>query len=153
MTEALQHIYNDAGRKYIQPNERNDCTVRALAISTDRGYNVAHNFLKGRGRKCRKSFFFPKKRSDDCALGHEFIWRSFSLVKGQKRMSPERFAIKFPKGVYICKTVKHVYAVVNGVINDAYKIDWYDGRCVYGCWQVTNLNPDVDDGWENEGGQ
>jgi len=54
-------------------------------------------------------------------------------------MSPERFAIEFSKGVYICKTVKHVYAVVNGIINDAYKVDWYDGRCVYGCWKVDEL--------------
>jgi len=35
--------------------------------------------------------------------------------------------------------VKHVYAVVNGVINDAYKIGWYDGQCVYGCWKVNEL--------------
>ena len=152
MTRTLPHIYTLAGRKYIKPNERNDCTVRALSISTNRGYDIAHNFLKDRGRKCRKSFLFPKKCSNDYALGHEFTWQPFPLMKGEKRMSPERFAVKFPKGIYICKTVKHVYAVMNGVINDAYKIDWYDGRCIYGCWQVTNLTPDTD-GWENEGGQ
>jgi hypothetical protein len=132
----LPHTYTFAGRQQHKPNERHDCTVRALAISTKTDYSVAHDFLKERGRRCRKSFLFPKKCSDDCALGYEFTWKSFPLVKGKKRMSPERFAIEFSKGVYICKTVKHVYAVVNGVINDAFKIDWYDGRCVYGCWEV-----------------
>tara|TARA_R100001132_G_C3272543_1_gene94536 strand:- start:3256 stop:3681 length:426 start_codon:yes stop_codon:yes gene_type:complete len=135
----LPYIYNDAGRKQNRPSERNDCTVRALAISTNIDYSVAHDFLKERGRKCRKSFLFPKKRSDDCALGYEFVWKSFPLVKGKKRMSPERFAIEFSKGVYICKTVKHVYAVVSGVINDTYKVGWYGGRCVYGCWKVKEI--------------
>ena len=152
MAQVLPYVYNDAGRKKNRPSERKDCTVRALAISTNTDYVVAHDFLKERGRKCRRSFLFPKKRSNDRALGHEFIWQSFPLVKGQRRMSPERFAIMFPRGVYICKAAKHVYAVVNGVIKDMEKIDWYDGQCVYGCWKVTNLNPDVD-GWENEGGQ
>ena len=135
----LSYIYNDAGRKQNRPSERNDCTVRALAISTKTDYSVAHDFLKDRGRKYRKSFFFPKKRSNDCALGYEFVWKSFPLMKGKKRMSPARFAIEFSKGVYICKTVKHVYAVVNGVINDTYKIGWYGGRCVYGCWKVKEI--------------
>ena len=134
--KSLSYIYNDAGRKKDRPSERKDCTVRALAISTKTDYSVAHDFLKERGRRCRKSFRFPKKCSDDCALGYEFVWKPFTFVKGKKRMSPARFAIEFSKGVYICKTVKHVYAVVNGIINDAYKIDWYDGRCIYGCWKV-----------------
>jgi len=136
LDEKLPHVYTLGGRKQNNPNERNDCTVRALAISTNTDYKIAHDFLKERGRRCRKSFLFPKKRSDDCALGYEFVWKPFTFVKGKKRMSPERFAIEFSKGVYICKTVRHVYAVVNGVINDAFKIDWYDGRCVYGCWKV-----------------
>ena len=135
----LPYIYNDAGRKQNRPSERNDCTVRALAISTNIDYSVAHDFLKERGRKCRKSFLFPKKRSDDCALGYEFVWKSFPLVKGKKRMSPERFAIEFSKGVYICKTLKHVYAVVDGVINDIEKVSWFDGKCVYGYWEVKEI--------------
>ena len=57
-------------------------------------------------------------------------------------MSPERFIEKFPKGVYICKTVRHVYAVVDGVINDMFVIDWYEGRCVYGCWEVVKSSDD-----------
>jgi len=135
----ISYIYNDAGRKQNKPSERNDCTVRALAISTNTDYKMAHDFLKERGRKCRKPFLFPKKRSDDYALGYEFVWKSFPLVKGKKRMSPERFAIEFSKDVYICKTVKHVYAVVNGVINDTYKTGWHNGRCVYGCWEVKEI--------------
>ena len=136
LDEKLPHVYTLGGRKQNNPNERNDCTVRALAISTNTDYKIAHDFLKERGRRCRKAFRFPNKSSDDCALGYDFIWKPFTFVKGKKRMSPERFAIEFSKGVYICKTVRHVYAVVNGVINDAFKIDWYDGLCVYGCWKV-----------------
>ena len=136
---SIPHTYTLAGRKQNKPNERNDCTVRALAISTNTDYNTAHDFLKERGRRCRKSFLFPKKRSDDCALGYEFVWKPFPLLCGKRRMSPKRFARKFSKGVYICKTTKHVYAVVDGVINDTEKIDWFDGKCVYGCWEVKEI--------------
>ena len=137
--KKLPYIYNDAGRKQSRPKETLDCTVRALAISTNTDYVVAHDFLKERGRKCRKTFLFPKKRSNDCALGYEFVWMPFPLLCGKRRMSPERFARKFSTGVYICKTTKHVYAVVDGVINDTEKIDWFDGKCVYGCWEVKEI--------------
>jgi hypothetical protein len=139
---SLPYVYNDAGRKQNKSNERNDCTVRALSISTKTNYCVAHNFLKERGRKSRKGFLFPKKRSNDYALEYEFIWMPFPFVKGQSRMSPDRFAVEFSKGVYICKMAKHVYAAIEGVVNDVYKIGWYDGRCVYGCWRVIKLEGD-----------
>ena len=137
MNKKIAYVYNDAGRKQSRPSERKDCTVRALAISAKTNYVVAHDFLKERGRRCRKAFLFPKKRSDDYALGYAFIWKSFPLRWwGKKRMNPERFAIEFSKGVYICKTVKHVYVVIDGVINDIEKVSWFDRKCVYGCWKV-----------------
>ena len=137
MNKTIAYVYNDAGRKQSRPSERKDCTVRALAISAKTNYVVAHDFLKERGRRCRKTFLFPKKRSDDYALGYAFIWKSFPLRWwGKKRMNPERFAIEFSKGVYICKTVKHVYVVIDGVINDIEKVSWFNGKCVYGCWKV-----------------
>ena len=137
MNKKIAYIYNDAGRKQSRPSERKDCTVRALAISAKINYVVAHDFLKERGRRCRKTFLFPKKRSDDYALGYAFIWKAFPLRWwGKKRMNPERFAIEFSKGVYICKTVKHVYVVIDGIINDIEKVSWFDGKCVYGCWKV-----------------
>ena len=119
--KSLPYIYNDAGRKKDRPSERKDCTVRALAISTKTNYVVAHDFLKERGRRCRKTFLFPKKRSDDYALGYAFIWKSFPLRWwGKKRMNPERFAEEFPEGVYICRTAKHVYMVQDGVVHDIF---------------------------------
>ena len=137
MNKTIAYVYNDAGRKQSRPSERKDCTVRALAISAKTNYVVAHDFLKDRGRRCRKTFLFPKKRSDDYALGYAFIWKPFPLRWwGKKRMNPERFAIEFSKCVYICKTVKHVYVVIDGVINDIEKVGWFDGKCVYGCWKV-----------------
>ena len=131
------YFYNDAGRlQSKRSKQKNDCTVRALALSAEVDYDVAYDLLKYRGRKASKGHFFPKQRSDDIAFGYKFIWKSFPAVKGQKRMNPERFAIEFPKGVYICKTVKHVYAVIDGIINDIEKVSWFDGKCVYGCWKV-----------------
>ena len=130
-------VYNDAGRlKSKRSKQKNDCTVRALALSAEVDYDVAYDLLKYRGRKASKGHFFPKQRSDDIAFGYKFIWKSFPAVKGQKRMNPERFAIEFSKGVYICKTVKHVYVVIDGIINDIEKVSWFDGKCVYGCWKV-----------------
>jgi len=54
----LPHIYTFAGRKQNKPNERNDCTVRALAISTNTDYNTAHDFLKSVVVGVENRFYF-----------------------------------------------------------------------------------------------
>ena len=144
MLSESQHVRNDAGRKQSRPKQTSDCTVRALSITTNTSYDVAYDFLKGRGRKSSKGFFFPNRCVDDYALGHRFIWKPFPLVKSKKRMSPERFIEEFSEGVYICKTVRHVYAVVDGVINDMFVVDWYEGRCVYGCWEVVKSSDEIE---------
>ena len=131
-------VYNDAGRlQSKRSKQKNDCTVRALALSAEADYDVAYDLLKDRGRKASRGFLFPNRASDDCALGYKFIWQSFPAVKGQKRMNPERFAKEFPNGVYICRTAKHVYVVRDGVANDIFQNR--PDRCIYGCWKVVKI--------------
>ena len=135
-------VYNDAGRiDSKRPKQKNDCTVRALSISVKVDYDVAYDLLKYRGRKASRGFFFPNKVSDDCALGYKFIWQSFPAVKGQKRMNPKRFAKEFPNGVYICRTAKHVYVVLDGVVQDTRSslLPIRPNRCIYGCWKVIKI--------------
>jgi hypothetical protein len=128
----------DAGRSESKrPRQKIDCTVRALALACNVEYDKAYDELKERGRKSHARHNFPKKRSNDEAFGFKFTWKSFPAIKGQKRMNPVSFCNSFPKGTYICRTAKHVFAVLNGVIHDLEPER--DDRCIYGCWMVTKL--------------
>lgn len=126
---------NDAGRSNSKrPKQRNDCTVRALALVAQIPYDEAYDYLAKQGRKCSRGAFFPKRRSNDSAFGLNFIWQSFPAEKGKRRMNIGDFCKAHPKGSYIARTAKHVFAVIDGIVHDSGRQAPY--RCVYGCWEV-----------------
>tara|TARA_Y100000310_G_scaffold324033_1_gene385363 strand:- start:1094 stop:1501 length:408 start_codon:yes stop_codon:yes gene_type:complete len=130
-------VHTDAGRiTSRRPRQDRDCTVRALAVVCNLGYDAAYDLLKNRGRKSHNGAFFPNRAADDEAAGHIFKWRAFPAVKGQRRMSPPQFCSEYPTGRFIIKTAKHVTAVIDGTVYDIQRIR--DNRCVYGCWLVSH---------------
>ncbi len=125
----------DSGRTNSKrPRQKNDCTVRALANTTDIDYDDAYDLVKSRGRKSHRGGEFPKARSDDAALGWTFTWGSFPAVKGQSRMNPATFCEQFKTGRYIVRVAKHVFAIVDGVAYDT--SPERPDRCIYGAWKV-----------------
>ncbi len=127
---------SDAGRSTSKrPRQKEDCTVRALALVAEASYDLAYETLKERGRKSHGRTNFPKPRGDDSLLGLKFTWMAFPAVKGESRMAPPEFARQFPEGTYICRTAKHVYAVIEGVAYDLEPIR--ETRCIYGAWVVS----------------
>jgi hypothetical protein len=54
-------------------------------------------------------------------------------------MTPVQFCAEHPEGVHICKTAKHVFAVIEGVVHDDAPVR--DDRCVYRSWRVTPGGP------------
>ncbi|MBK1671093.1 hypothetical protein CKO28_24095 [Rhodovibrio sodomensis] len=126
----------DGGRSTSKrPRQRNDCTVRALAVATGVSYDAAYDELKAAGRKASRKFRFREWASKSRLGGCAFAWEAFPAVKGQKRMNPERFCRERPHGTYILKTAKHVFAVVDGVVIDEEPVR--ADRCVYGAWRVV----------------
>lgn len=123
----------DAGRSESQrPRQRNDCTVRALALAKGISYDDAYDLLATGGRKCARGFHFGAWAKSQPDLK----WRAFPAVKGETRMNPAKFCEQYSTGRWIIRTAKHVCAVVDGVVldTDSPRPD----RCIYGAWQVAD---------------
>ncbi len=125
-------VATDAGRSQsARPRQKNDCTVRALAVAKGMQYDDAYDLLAEAGRKCGRGFEFKDWISKQ-------PWArkiSFPAIKGQRRMNPSTFVEKFPKGVFICRVAKHVFAVRDGVVYDTFENA--PDRCIYMAWEVT----------------
>jgi hypothetical protein len=124
-------VKTDAGRSESQrPRQKNDCTVRALASARGLTYDEAYDELKQAGRKCGRGFAIQ-------------VWLNaqpwalklpFPAVKGERRMNPVTFVAQFPLGNFICRSSKHVFAVIDGKVLDEVKIR--GDRCIYTAWRV-----------------
>lgn len=125
-------ICTDGGRaSSTRPKQKNDCTVRALAIARNLPYDEAYDLLRNAGRKCSRKFDFVKWMDTQ-------PWStkiSFPAVKGQRRMTPAQFCRDFPKGTFILRVTNHVLVVKDGFVYDAFENR--PDRCVYACWSVS----------------
>ena len=122
----------DAGRgSSKRPKQVNDCTVRALVLTRGLSYDEAYDVLKAAGRECNKRFLMVAYLSQQ-PWAHKI---AFQAVKGERRMNPVTFTKQFSNGVYICRTAKHVFAVVDGVVLDDHKAS--PNRCIYTAWKIT----------------
>lgn len=115
-----------------RPKQKNDCTVRALAIARRIDYDEAYEILAAAGRQCSKGIVFK----DWIELQPWADKIPFPAIKGEKRMNPVEFTRRFPIGTYICKVSKHVFAVVDGVVHDTTQIR--SNRCIYTAWKISS---------------
>lgn len=128
---------NDGGRsKSLRPKEQRDCTVRCVAIAFGMTYDLAYDILAAAGRRENKGLAFRKWLGKRKTFNRfRITWESFPAEKGQRRMNPVTFAKTFKRGRFICRTAKHVYAVLDGVVQDTHPE--YDERCIYGAYRLT----------------
>lgn len=125
---------DDGGRSTSRrPKQRNDCTVRAVAIAEGLEYDLAYDELKDAGRKSARTFRFTEWANKQ---PERFEKISFPAVKGQPRMNVERFCRQFPEGRFILNMAKHVMAVKDGVVYDADPPGFE--RCVYTAYRIRN---------------
>lgn len=117
-----------------RPKQTNDCTVRALALATELGYDAAYDLMAEAGRKCSRRFHFKKLANTGKANGYQFRWHSFPAIKGQSRMNLATFCESHPQGRWVVRVAKHVAAVIDGVYYDSFAER--PDRCVYGAWEV-----------------
>lgn len=144
LAEAQRLIYpfyarslTDGGRSESPwPKARNDCTVRALAITCDIPYREAYIGLREAGRVGGQGFHMRPWAAQAVVNDRRFVWRAFQAVRGEPRMNPPTFSREYDKGVWIVKTAKHVIAVIDGVFYDTF--DAYPERCIYGAWEVIH---------------
>lgn len=126
------YVETDAGREHSKrPRQKDDCTVRAIAIALTLPYDTAYDMLADAGRKCSKRFHL-----DEWLKEQTFAHRiAFPAVKGERRMNPAKFCVTYPRGRFICKVAKHVFAVVDGVVNDTHRNR--PDRCIYVAWEIV----------------
>ena len=126
----------------VQKQERNDCTVRALAVACGVSYDEAHAFCEstlGRNRYsgCHLPEYLRKAANKGLpVLGRKVVRVACQAVKGQPRMDIYKL---LSSGVLkgkraIIQEAGHVYAIVDGIGHDTAMP--YEGRCVYGYWLV-----------------
>jgi hypothetical protein len=97
--------------------ERNDCTVRALAISTGRPYSDCYTVLANFGRKPNKGTNIRKfLKNNSSVLGF-----SFKKLRFRKQITLNKFVKKYPMGTYYVRITKHVFVVKDGVAIDMTK--------------------------------
>ena len=93
--------------------DRNNCTVRALAIAANVPYKFADEIATKAGRKRNKGMHTFK------LMQHASISGIKSQSSGLGRsITVARFLQLNPQGRFVCRISKHAFAVVDGVIHD-----------------------------------
>lgn len=115
-------------------DEKNDCTVRALATATGMEYNKAHAILREHGRRARTGVrITPLVNAYRAAMG----------VEHQRLTTPptlRRFTEDHNTGTWIVRLSNHVFVLKDGVQYDME----HNGprRRVLGYWLVPNPHQD-----------
>jgi len=101
--------------------ETNDCAVKALAITLQIPYGLAHAHLRIVGRKNRGGVNGEMiLKALTRASGEVYSTNSVRTTRGVfgRHVTPRTFAQLMPKGHYFCITRNHAIAVVDGVVED-----------------------------------
>jgi hypothetical protein len=119
-------------------NERNDCTVRALSISTSQPYHDCYMLLASFGRKPNKGIniknFFKNNKA---ILGHIFKKMPF-----RKPITLYKFVRQYPLGTFYVRIRGHVFVVKDGVAIDMMKPKTY---CrITDAWSVASFEDCID---------
>ena len=136
--ENFKNGYDVTNGSLIAKNEKNDCSVRALANAFNVTYDVAHLFaateLERKARKGLKSMFqkldllgevtfelfsntlFPETKT--YKLDGKLKPRNPDYTHKPVQFTVKTFCSKFNKGTYIVLVNKHALCVKDGIVID-----------------------------------
>lgn len=137
---------NDGGRAAAgYHGEAADCVCRAVSIASDLPYQAVYDALAEGNSKQRQTRKTPKssgqhsarnriltkrKWFDDYMTSLGFRWvPTMQIGQGCKVHLKDG---ELPMGRLVVSVSKHMAAVIDGVLNDAYQCDRDETRCVYG---------------------
>lgn len=114
--------------------EKNDCTVRALAVACDVSYRDAYLFMSRNGRRKNKGSYFHQviARNGGEVLGRKIEAENLVPAKGIKTAF-----LRNPKlrtGTWLVHSTHHVAVIKNGKL-----IDSFDSsrKILDGAWKVS----------------
>lgn len=110
---------------YGRADERNDCTVVALAVACNISYNEAHQVMQVRaGRKPKKGAFasraFRRMRNGRWECGCRVFGAELQHTIRPYAMTVGKFLDWHTKGRFIIETKTHAMAVIDGAIYDCW---------------------------------
>lgn len=114
-------------------NEKNDCAVKAIAITHNVEYTVVHKLLHAEGRVNRTGTYNHQQKAVSKKLGATFI-ETIPRKAGGRYISVATIGKYFPIGRHMVFVRGHVLALVNGKVED-----WTQGRKhrVLNVWTIT----------------
>jgi hypothetical protein len=126
----VNYIIESAGSP---DSEKNDCTVRALAIATETPYIKAYAKLATAGRKRNRGFHICKiLKSGTVHFNHVF-----KKLKFRKAITLQKFIQKYPTGTFYVQKYAHVFVIRDSVVLDTYRPGPYTR--ITKAWEVTRL--------------
>ncbi len=99
-------------------NETNDCSVIALSIACRTTYKAAHEAMREVGRKNRKGMVTSGILIAVQQAGFKIEGVKKLRQKSGSKFTPKTIGDKLKRGYYLCFSNNHVFAVVNGDIED-----------------------------------
>lgn len=111
--------YSKTVTKSNEYRENNDCSVKAVSITCDVSYTVAHKALKAQGRASRQGVTIYMIRDAVKSLGYEMK----IIPHSARTMSTIHRERSTQKGYYMALVRGHVASIVNGKVED-----WTEGR-------------------------
>lgn len=105
-------VYDDGGMQAAGFRERNDCAVRAVAITLGLPYAEVHAVLAAAGRKPRAG---PRHHAYIDLLANRY---NLCPVVVAGRLPLGAFIEGHQAGTYVVLIPSHAMAVVNGVVRD-----------------------------------
>lgn len=114
--------------------ENKDCAVVAVSVVGRMSYFDAHALLKSFGRRNRKGTRFHSQTKPALeSAGYEVTPVKRNRQPNGSCYTPKTIGDKLKKGYFLCRCKGHIFAVVNGKVED-----WTDGRKhrITEIWQV-----------------
>lgn len=118
-----KYMKNKAAPYRKRQNETRDCSVIAVAIVARMTYKEAHTAMKEAGRRDKRGAHTHTSVYAIRKAGFSVKEVKNMKQKNGSKYTPKTIGKKFKKGYYICVVDGHIFAVVNGIVED-----WTDGR-------------------------
>mgnify|MGYP004454091319 CR=1 FL=1 len=134
----MQFVSDDGGRSAAgYKGSAGDCTVRAIAIATEKPYQEVYDDLFKRGKRSpRKGVFKRIYKPYMTDIGWQWVPTMFIGSGCQVHLNSD----ELPAGRIVVRLSRHLVAVINGVLHDTYDCSRDGTRCVYGYWKKSKNN-------------
>lgn len=136
--QKAAHSIHDPKHKAGFTNETNDCAVRAMANAFGISYERAHAAMKANGRKDRKGAYnltihnaITQEHGGKRAVQLNHI----GTGKDQRQVTIGTFCKFRTTGSYYCIVRGHAFAIVDGVVQDAFKNK--AGKRIYRAYEIV----------------